>query len=343
MDSSKKILVTGGAGYIGSHTIVELVNAGFEPVIVDDFRNAQRNVMSGLKEILGFEPILEEVDICNRDLLEKVFENHKPKGVIHFAAYKAVGESVENPLMYYYNNLNGLVNCLELSEKYYVESFVFSSSCTVYGDPDGESAVVTEKSPVKTANSPYGATKQMGERILTDFAVANKKMKILILRYFNPVGAHISALIGEFPIGRPNNLLPVITQTGIGKLGTFNVNGNDYDTYDGTCIRDYIHVCDLAEAHVKGIEWLSFQIDGKIETLNIGTGKGTSVLEIINTFERVSGEKLDWSFGPRRAGDVVEIYADVSKAEKTLNWSTSRTVEDAVRDAWNWEKQLADA
>lgn len=339
VSSSKKILVTGGAGYIGSHTIVELVNGGFEPIIIDDFRNAHRSVVEGLTEILGVEPIIEEVDICDRRAFERIFKKYEPSGIIHFAAYKAVGESVESPLKYYHNNLNGLINCLELSNEFGVENFVFSSSCTVYGDPD-EGSVVTENSPIKSPNSPYGATKQMGERILTDFAAANKKMRILILRYFNPVGAHSSALIGEYPIGRPNNLLPVITQTAVGKLGTFNVNGDDYETNDGTCIRDYIHVCDVAEAHVRGIEWLSFQIDGKVETLNIGTGKGTSVLEIIDIFEKVSLEKLDWSYGPRRAGDVEEIYADVSKAVRILNWQTSRTVEDAVRDAWKWEKRL---
>lgn len=342
MSNGNKILVTGGAGYIGSHTVVELINNGFEPIIVDDFRNAHKTVLEGIHHIVGQELQIAEVDVCDINALRAVFNKYQPQGIIHFAAYKAVGESVERPLMYYHNNVNGLINCLELCAEFGVQNFVFSSSCTVYGEPD-ESAVITEKSPLKPANSPYGATKQIGERILEDFVASKAAIKVLNLRYFNPVGAHKSALIGEYPIGRPNNLFPIITQTAIGKNKEFKVHGNDYNTPDGTCIRDYVHVCDVAEAHVRGVEWLMKQSTGTLETLNIGTGKGTSVMEIIHTFEKISDLSFNWTIGPRRTGDVEQIFADVNKANQLLNWKATRTVEDAVRDAWNWEKQLANA
>lgn len=337
MKTNKQILVTGGAGYIGAHTVVELLEAGFEPIIVDDFRNSSEQVLNGIKSIAGVSPQVFKVDITNFESLEEVFKQFNFDGIIHFAAYKAVGESVQEPLMYYHNNLIGLINCLQLAEKYAISKFVFSSSCTVYGEP--ESVVVNELSPVKLANSPYGATKQMCERILEDFSRSGKPMSILSLRYFNPVGAHPSSLIGELPIGRPNNLLPYVTQTGAGVLDELTVFGNDYNTQDGTCIRDYIHVVDLAIAHVKGLGFLSGE-GQKFEVVNVGTGVGTSVLEIIQAFEEISDQKLNWKFGPRRPGDVEQIFAEVTKAKELLNWQAKFSMRDAVRDAWNWEKKL---
>lgn len=335
MNSDKKILVTGGAGYIGSHTVVELINRGYSPLIVDDFRNSEKRVLEGVKEITGVLPELIEVDISDHDALSEVFKKHHFNGVIHFAALKAVGESVQNPILYYDNNISGLLSVLKLALEHNVPKFVFSSSCTVYGEPEF-SKVVDEDSPIQPANSPYGSTKQMCERILEDIHRSGSAMKILSLRYFNPVGAHESGLIGELPIGKPNNLLPYITQTAIGKLDQLIVNGNDYSTKDGTCIRDYIHVMDLADAHIKGLEWLTEQ-DSCYEVINVGTGKGVSILEIIHTFEKVSGVDLNWKYGPRREGDVEQIYADTSKAKKVLGWSSRKTIEDAVRDAWKWE------
>lgn len=339
MNASKNILVTGGAGYIGSHTVVDLVQSGFNPIIVDDFRNAHNSILNGIEKIVGQKVQIREIDICDKNKLSKVFEEFPFSGIIHFAAYKAVGESVENPLSYYSNNINGLINVLELAIKYNVKNVVFSSSCTIYGEPKGQ-RFVTENSPIQPASSPYGNTKQIGEQIIDDVIKSGKNIKVLNLRYFNPVGAHSSSLIGEYPIGKPNNLLPVVTQVGIGKLPEIIVNGEDYDTIDGTCVRDYVHVCDLADAHVKGIEWLSSKVDPIVESVNIGTGKGTSILEIIETFENVSNRKLNWKFGPRREGDVVEIYADASKAMDILNWKSSKTVKDAIIDAWNWELKL---
>ncbi|MFT5860292.1 MAG: UDP-glucose 4-epimerase [Flavobacteriaceae bacterium] len=339
MDDRNYILVTGGAGFIGSHTVVELINNGLTPVIVDDFRNSSREMVAGIEKIVGKEVIVHPADICDSEQLSRVFEKYNFEGIIHFAAYKAVGESVESPLMYYKNNIGGLVNCLECALKYDVQNFLFSSSCTVYGDPD-ESTTVTESTPQKEANSPYGATKQMGERILSDVVKSGARLKVLNLRYFNPIGAHASGLIGELPIGKPNNLLPYVTQTAVGILDKLTVFGNNYDTADGTCIRDYIHVVDLADAHVKGLNWLTNQEDSTIEIVNVGTGKGTSVLEIINTFEKVSGTQLNWGFGERRAGDVEQIFADVTKAKELFDWEANNNIEDAVRDAWNWEQNL---
>ena len=339
MNDSKYILVTGGAGYIGSHTVVELFKKGYVPIIIDDFRNSKQSAIKGIANISRTKPIVEEVDVCNYDSLKTVFEKYQANGIIHFAADKAVGESVEQPLMYYQNNIVGLLNVLKLAEEFNVLNVVFSSSCTVYGEPEG-SAVVTEEYLIKEANSPYGATKQFCERIIDDVNKSGSALKMMRLRYFNPVGAHSSSEIGELPIGKPNNLLPYVTQTGIGKLDCLTVFGEDYATEDGTCIRDYIHVVDLAIAHIKSLAWLESQKSKVVETINIGTGNGVSVLEIIRTFEEVSKQKLNWKFGKRRAGDVEKIFADASKAKKVLNWEAKRSIKDAISDAWNWELKI---
>ena len=334
------ILVTGGAGYIGSHTVVSLVENGYTPVILDDFRNANRIVIDGLTHILGKKPIIVELDVCDPVRVKEVFDQYSFEGVIHFAAYKAVGESVQEPLKYYQNNLMGLINILSNMIEFNVNNFVFSSSCTVYGEPKGIKEV-TEETPKNFPNSPYGFTKWIGEQIIEDTFKANPSLNLMNLRYFNPVGAHKSVMIGEFPIGKPNNLMPYITQTAIGKQEKLTVFGNDYATFDGTCIRDYIHVVDLAFAHVKAISFLK-EKSGCFETINIGTGKGSSVLEIINAFETETNQKLNWTFGPRREGDVTEIFANANKAENVLGWQAKLTIKDAVIDAWNWEKKLAE-
>lgn len=339
MSKDKIILITGGAGYIGSHTVVELVKAGYTPLIVDDLRNANSVVLEGLKTILQAEPTILKVDVCDRIAMEAIFQGYKIDGIIHFAAYKAVGESVAEPLKYYHNNIAGLVTICELALKYKVNNFVFSSSCTVYGEPQGLKEV-NETTPKSEPNSPYGNTKLIGEQILMDVQHVNKQFKVVNLRYFNPVGAHPSGLIGEFPIGKPNNLLPFVTQTAIGKQDCLTVFGNDYPTKDGTCIRDYIHVCDLAVAHVKAIEFLNNKTEDCIEAINIGTGTGTSILEVIQIFEKRTGQKLNWKVGPRRAGDVVEIYANADKANQLLNWKANYSIGDAIEHAWNWEKKL---
>ncbi|MFT5778990.1 MAG: UDP-glucose 4-epimerase [Crocinitomicaceae bacterium] len=339
MEKKNFTLVTGGAGYIGSHTVVELLKNGQHPIIVDDFRNSERRAIEGIEKISGATVISVEIDVNDKAQLTALFKQYSISGIIHFAADKAVGESVENPLKYYKNNLGGLINCLECALEFEVENFVFSSSCTVYGDPDNGS-IVTEDSPQKKANSPYGSTKQMGEQILQDVVNSGANLKVLNLRYFNPIGAHASGLIGELPIGKPNNLLPYVTQTALGLLDKLTVFGNSYNTPDGTCIRDYIHVVDLANAHVNGLRWLESQPNPGFEIMNVGTGKGTSVLEIIHTFEKVSGTQLNWAFGDRRAGDVEQIYADTSKAKELMGWQATKSMEDAVRDAWNWEQKL---
>jgi UDP-glucose 4-epimerase len=337
---TRYIIVTGGAGYIGSHTVISLIESGYTPVILDDFRNANRVVIDGLRMILQSEPIIHEGDVCDPHFLNSIFERYKPEAVIHFAAYKAVGESVAEPLKYYQNNISGLVNVLQKMLEFDISNFVFSSSCTVYGEPKGQKEV-TEETEKNLPNSPYGYTKWIGEQIIQDIYNANKHLKIINLRYFNPVGAHKSALIGEFPIGRPNNLLPFVTQTAIGKQDILTVFGNDYPTPDGTCVRDYIHVSDLANAHVKAVDFLMESKSGLLENINIGTGKGTSVKEIIQAFVKETGVVLNWKYGPRREGDVVEIYANVTKAEKLLGWKADLTIIDAVRDAWNWEHYLS--
>jgi UDP-glucose 4-epimerase len=337
---TRYIVVTGGAGYIGSHTVISLIESGYTPVILDDFRNANRVVIDGLRMILQSELIIHEGDVCDPHFLNSIFERYKPEAVIHFAAYKAVGESVAEPLKYYQNNISGLVNVLQKMLEFDISNFVFSSSCTVYGEPKGQKEV-TEETEKNLPNSPYGYTKWIGEQIIQDVYNANKHLKIINLRYFNPVGAHKSALIGEFPIGRPNNLLPFVTQTAIGKQDILTVFGNDYPTPDGTCVRDYIHVSDLANAHVKAVDFLMESKSGLLENINIGTGKGTSVKEIIQAFVKETGVVLNWKYGPRREGDVVEIYANVTKAEKLLGWKADLTIIDAVKDAWNWEHYLS--
>lgn len=339
MNEKKKIIVTGGAGYIGSHTVVALIEKGYEPIILDDFRNAQASVIPNLEKITGQKLNVHSIDCCDRSAVETVFKNEKIEGIIHFAAYKAVGESVENPLMYYHNNLQSLVVMLEMVKAYQIETFVFSSSCTVYGEPKGTIAV-DESFPIAKAFSPYGQTKIICEQIIEDFYKSYNSAKIICLRYFNPVGAHESALIGEYPIGKPNNLLPFITQTAIGKRESLTIFGDDYDTPDGTCIRDYIHVCDLADAHVRSIAYLESRTEGILDAINVGTGKGTSVKEMVDAFQEVTGLAFAYNIGPRRSGDVPAIYANTGKMEKVLNFKTQRSVADAVQSAWAWEKNI---
>ena len=341
MEKRKQILVTGGAGFIGSHTAVELVKFGYEPIIVDDFRNSEELIFSGMEQIAGRKLQLYRIDLTDLKSLQTVFERHDLAGIIHFAAYKAVGESVEHPIMYYRNNLNSLLNVAELAVKYNVKNFIFSSSCTLYQVPEN-CAAVSEQTPLCKPDSPYASTKKMGERILQDIIRSNDQMKVLSLRYFNPIGAHESGLIGELPQGRPNNLLPFITQTAAGRLDQLTVFGDDYNTKDGTCIRDYIHVSDIAEAHIVGLEWLSNQEDGVEEVINLGTGRGTSVLEMIALFESVSGRKLNWKIGERRSGDKEQIYANADKAQSLLKWKSKRTVRVAIEAAWQWEQRISD-
>ena len=338
---SKYVLVTGGAGYIGSHTVVALVENGYTPIILDDFRNANRIVLDGLTKILGFLPEIIEVDVCDDNALRAIFQKYSFEGIIHFAAYKAVGESVQNPLKYYQNNLSGLINILNKMLEFGLKNLVFSSSCTVYGEPK-ELKEVSEDSPKNLPSSPYGYTKWIGEQIMEDTFLAHPELCLINLRYFNPVGAHKSSFIGEFPLGKPSNLLPFVTQTAVGKQDFLTVFGNDYPTRDGTCIRDYIHVMDLAEAHVKALAFLEGHKKGCLEAVNIGTGKGTSVLEIISCFEEVSKCKLNWSFGPKREGDVVEIFANCDKASNLLGWKSKLSINDAVIDAWKWELFLSE-
>jgi UDP-glucose 4-epimerase len=335
----KNILVTGGAGYIGSHTVVELISNGYTPIIVDDFRNSNPSIIEGIEKITNQKQVIYEIDICNKEALKVVFQENKIAGIIHFAAYKAVGESVAFPLKYYTNNLVSLTNILECMLDYSVNQLVFSSSCTVYGEPDGIKEV-SESSQKAKPSSPYGNSKLISEKIIEDTFAANPHLKTVCLRYFNPVGAHPSGSIGELPNGKPNNLLPFVTQTAMGKHDKLMVFGKDYPTPDGTCIRDYIHVVDLAKAHVKAISFLDNHEKGLNEAINIGTGKGTSVLEIIQKFEEISNQKLNWEFGKRRAGDVVEIFANAHKSMELLNWRAELTVDDAIQDAWNWENSL---
>ena len=332
----RKILVTGGAGYIGSHTVVALLEGGFEPVIVDNYCNSQKWIMDQLKELTGQRIKEYTVDCTNLKELDAVFENETFAGVIHFAALKAVGESVSEPLKYYRNNVGSLINIIDLMSKYNVPNLVFSSSCTVYGEADY--LPVNEQHPIKTAESPYGCTKQMCEQIINDCIKSKKLSRATILRYFNPVGANTSGLIGELPIGTPNNLVPFITQTAAGIRPNLTIFGDDYNTVDGTCVRDYIHVMDLADAHVKSLE----NMESKKEsfTLNIGTGKGSSVLETVKAFEKVNKLKLNYKIGAKREGDIEQIYAETSLSEKTLGWKTKYSLEDAMRDAWKWQQYL---
>lgn len=334
----KQVLVTGGAGYIGAHTIVSLVEQGFYPVIVDDLRNSSQVILDGLAQLAADRFSFIPVDICDKEVLFEVFDAHAFDAVIHFAAYKSVGESCEVPLQYYQNNLIGLMNILEACTRYSIPKFVFSSSCTVYGEPDQKQ--VFETTPKRLPESPYGFTKWMGEQIIEDVHRNSVPFQTICLRYFNPIGAHPSGLIGELPVGVPNNLLPYITQTAAGIRTHLTVFGNDYPTPDGTCIRDYVHVCDVADAHVRA---LLFTSDKPLSVFNIGTGKGTSVLEMIQYFNEVSGINLPYQIGPRRSGDITEIFANVSYSNATLGWCAKRNMKEALNDAWNWEQRQAKA
>ncbi len=334
-----KILVTGGTGYIGSHTVVELQNKGFEVVIVDNLSNSSADIVDNIEQITGIRPLLEVFDLTHREQTLDFFKRHNDiKGVIHFAAFKAVGESVEKPLMYYRNNLVSLINILESMTKTGVQNIVFSSSCTVYGQPD--KLPVSEKAPIKKAESPYGNTKQIAEDILHD-TISAFSIRGIALRYFNPIGAHESALIGELPLGVPNNLVPFITQTAIGIRKQLKVFGNDYPTPDGTPIRDYIHVVDLAKAHVVAVNrMISNKMKKDFEMFNLGTGKGNSVLEVIHSFEKVSGQQLNYKIVDRRPGDVIEVWADPTFSNKELGWKAEKSLDEMVLSAWNWEKAL---
>ncbi len=336
-----KILVTGGLGFIGSHTVVELINAGYEPVIVDNLSNSDPKILDQLEKIIGYKPAFYKLDLCHEpDIKELISKEPELAGIIHFAASKAVGESVKEPLKYYQNNFFSLVNLLE-TYKGKKLNFVFSSSCTVYGQPD--ELPVTEKAPVKKAQSPYGNTKQVAEEILQDVIHSGSNYQIVSLRYFNPVGAHPTALIGELPIGVPQNLVPFITQTAIGKREKLTVFGDDYNTPDGSNVRDYIHVVDLAKAHVAALKYMESGVDfGGYDMFNIGTGKGSSVLEVIQAFEKTTGVKLNYEIGPRRGGDVEQVWGDVTKASEKLHWKTELDVDAMMLTAWNWEKYLKD-
>ncbi|MBS1626591.1 MAG: UDP-glucose 4-epimerase GalE [Bacteroidetes bacterium] len=335
----KKILVTGGCGFIGSHTIVDLIENGFEVISVDDNSRSSQTTLLGIEKITGKKVKNYKVDLKNFEETHAIFQENKDiKGIIHFAAYKAVGESVEQPLMYYENNMFGLINLLKCVKEFAVPYFVFSSSCTVYGNPD--KIPVTEKSPTKKAESPYGATKQMGETLITDFSFIEKTNSIL-LRYFNPVGAHPSCEIGELPLGKPMNLIPAITQTAIGKIEKMYVHGNDYATRDGSCIRDYIHVCDIAHAHTLALQYLiNNKNHSNADIFNLGTGDGVTVLEAIKMFEAISNLKLNYEIGPRRPGDVVAIYANNNLAVEQLGWKIKYGLKEMMQTAWDWELKL---
>lgn len=335
-----KIIITGGTGYIGSHTVVEFQNAGFEVVVIDNLSNSQIEVLGGICNITGIRPGFHKADVSDAAEMEKVFSIHSDTiAIVHFAASKAVGESVQKPLMYYRNNLNGLINILSQMQKNNIPGLVFSSSCTVYGQP--EILPVTETSPVVKPESPYGNTKKISEEIIEDTIKADQNIKAILLRYFNPIGAHPSSEIGELPLGVPNNLLPFITQTAIGLRQKLMVFGSDYNTPDGTAIRDYINVVDLAKAHVIAVQRLinNKQADNP-EIFNIGTGTGNSVLEIIKSFERSTGEKLNYEITERRAGDVEKVWGDTTKANNILGWKAEVSLDETVKSAWNWEKKL---
>jgi len=334
------ILVTGGCGFIGAHTIVDLIENGFNVISIDNLSNATDESLLGIAAITGKQITNYTIDLKDKTATETVFiANPGIVGIIHFAAYKAVGASVEKPLDYYENNISSLVHLLQMAVKYNIPHFIFSSSCTVYGNPD--TIPVTENTPMQTAASPYGATKQMGETIVKDAAFAHP-LSTILLRYFNPVGAHPSSAIGELPIGRPQNLVPAITQTAIGKLPKMQVHGADYDTRDGSCIRDYIHVCDIAHAHTLAIQYsIHNNQSNSCEVFNLGTGNGITVLEAIHAFEKVTGVRLNYEIGPRRAGDIVSIYANNDRAVNQLGWKCQYNLEDMMRTAWDWEQSLA--
>ena len=335
-----KILVTGGTGYIGSHTVVELQAAGYEVVIIDNLSNSNREVLDGIEKISGIRPVFVEADCTDMAALTKLFdENPGINGIINFAASKAVGESVQKPLLYYRNNLVTLINFLELMPKYGTKGIVFSSSCTVYGEPDVNP--VDETAPIKKATSPYGNTKQISEEIITDYITSGAPIKSILLRYFNPVGAHPSAEIGELPNGVPQNLIPFLTQTAIGIRKELSVFGNDYNTPDGSCIRDFINVVDLAKAHVKALErMLEDKSEEKLEVFNLGTGVGLSVLELINAFETATGVKVPHKIVGRREGDIEKVWANPDRANNVLGWKATTSIEDTMRSAWNWQLRL---
>jgi UDP-glucose 4-epimerase len=335
----QKVLVTGGLGYIGSHTVVELQNAGFEVVIIDNLSNSSMEVLDGIIEITGKTPLFEKIDLRQKSEVIQFFEKHQDiSGIIHFAASKAVGESVENPLLYYENNLSTLIYLLQACNNYTIENFIFSSSCTVYGEPD--KLPIDESAPIKKATSPYGNTKQISEEILNDSCKVSN-LKSIALRYFNPIGAHDSSKIGELPLGIPQNLVPFITQTAAGLRDQLSVFGDDYPTEDGSCIRDYIHVVDLAKAHVVALErLLKNRNSNQFETFNIGTGKGSSVLEVVNAFEKVTQQKLNYKIVDRREGDVISVYADTKKANEVLGWKAENSMEESLLSSWNWEKKV---
>jgi len=338
----KKILVTGGLGFIGSHTVVELQEEGFEVVIIDNLSNADENVLEGITAITKKKPVFEKLDLREKKTVQDFFERHHDlEGVIHFAASKAVGESVDKPLLYYENNIGTLVYILQELSKKEKAAFIFSSSCTVYGQAD--TMPITEDAPIKPAESPYGNTKQIGEEIIAETCAVTPSLAAIALRYFNPIGSHPSVEIGELPIGVPQNLVPFITQTGIGMREQLAVFGDDYPTPDGTCIRDYIHVVDLAKAHVAALQRILEEKNASnYEVFNLGTGTGSSVMEVINSFERVSGKKLNYRIAPRRKGDVIQAYSDTKKANEILGWKAKSTLDDAMKSAWEWEQKIRD-
>jgi len=335
----KKILVTGGLGYIGSHTVVELQNNGYQVIIVDNLSNSSLDVLEGITNISKKPPLFERLDLRLKADVSEFFKKHQDiEGIIHFAASKAVGESIEQPLLYYENNLNSFIYLLQECNAYGIDNFIFSSSCTVYGEPD--SLPITEDAPVKPATSPYGNTKQINEEILKDTCSVSS-IKAIALRYFNPIGAHETAIIGELPAGVPQNLVPFITQTAAGVREQLSVFGDDYPTEDGSCIRDYIHVVDLAKAHVIALQRLLLaKNQSNYEVFNLGTGRGSSVLEVVNSFEKTTGEKLNYKIVDRRPGDVISVYADTKKANEVLGWKAQKTMEDALASAWKWEKKI---
>ena len=335
------ILVTGGTGFIGSHTSVELIEAGYDVVIVDDLSNSKIEVLDGIEKITGVRPAFEQVDLRDSEATENVFRKYpKIEGIIHFAASKAVGESVQKPLMYYRNNIVSLVNLLELMPEYGVEGIIFSSSCTVYGQPNPENLPVTENAPHQKATSPYGNTKEINEQIILDYIHSGANIKSIVLRYFNPIGAHPSALIGELPNGVPNNLIPFVTQTAMGIRKELTIFGNDYNTPDGTCIRDYIYVVDLAKAHVAAMKRILDNKSDNIEYFNIGTGHGNTTREIVETFEKATGVKVNWKFGTRREGDIEKIWGDCTKANTVLGWKADTPLSDVLASAWKWQEKL---
>lgn len=335
----KNILVTGGLGFIGSHTCVELINNGYHPIILDNLNNSEIWIKERIEKITGNSVTFYQGDCRDKSLLDEIFQNNELSGIIHFAAHKAVGESVNQPLKYYENNIGSLTAILEASQKHHCTNLVFSSSCTVYGTPD--LLPVDESAPIKTAESPYGTTKIICEKIIQDLSKSAPSYKSVLLRYFNPIGAHESSLIGELPLGIPSNLVPFVTQTAAGLRESLTVFGDDYNTKDGSCIRDYIHVTDLAKAHIKALEFLMTSRKGTCEAVNIGTGNGISVLELIASFEKASSQKLKFTIGPKRDGDVEAVFADSKKSKTLLGWEAEIGLEQSLLDAWNWQKTLS--